>query len=320
MKAESNTVARIEVAQVNKETDWSNVVERFVVAEDVKQSSRNLYTRTLTQFFKWLNDTNRLDKIASMQLERADILDYKADLLGKHLSPLTVGSYIVAVRKFFAYLEAAKIYPNIAAGVKTPHREKGIYKEHLTDSLSKDLLDYERGKNLRDYAMVNLMIRTGLRTIEVVRADVADIAIEQGRRVLYVWGKGHDSKDNFVVLSDKAWGPLQAYLNSRKGVKGDEPLFVSNSRQNKGERLTTRTVSGVCKSGLRGIGIDSHKYTAHSLRHTTACAILKHGGQLADAQGVLRHSSPVTTQVYLESIKKELRLERAPELLLDSFI
>ena len=62
--------------------------------------------------------------------------------------------------------------------------------------------------SLRDFAIVNLILRTGLRTIEVVRADVGDITFKGNRRILRVWGKGHDTKDDFVVLTDKTYLPI----------------------------------------------------------------------------------------------------------------
>jgi len=161
------------------------------------------------------------------------------------------------------------------------------------------------------------MLRTGLRTIEIVRADVGDITFKGERRVLLVWGKGHTEKDDFVVLTEKAYEPIRAYLATRKGVKAGEPLFTSTSRQNRGERLTTRTISFLCKEGLKAIGLDGKEYTAHSLRHTTAVSMLKHGSGITDVQEVLRHTSPATSQIYTESVKEELRLERAPESVLD---
>lgn len=299
--------------------DWRDLVARFIALEDISQSSRALYSRTLTQFFLWMERVGKLPLFALKQINRTDILLYKDSLQEAGMSPLTIGSYLVAVRKFFAALETYKIYPNIAKGIKSPKKEKGFRKAHLTDSKSSELLSYAKENNtLRDFAIINLMLRTGLRTIEVVRADIGDITYKGDKRVLLVWGKGHDRKDNFVVLTDKAYQPIKEYLGTiRKGAKAGEPLFISESIRNRGARLTTRTISGLCKGDFRAIGIDSHEFTAHSLRHTTACAILKHGGQLTDAQGVLRHASPVTTQIYTESIKEEMRLQRAPEALLD---
>lgn len=296
-------------------TDWRSIVAYFIASQDVKESSRSLYTRTLSQYFLWVEATKR--DLSTMT--REDVLEYKDHLSEEGLSVLTIGSYIVAVRKFYEFAEALKLYPNIAKGVKTPRRKQQFKKQHLTDGKSADLLSYFEDKSLRDYAIVNLLLRTGLRTIEVARANVGDITFKSGKRVLLVWGKGHDEKDDFVVLTDKTYEPIKKYLEtSRKGAKAGEPLFVSHSHQNNGERLTTRTISGLCKEGLKAIGLDGKEFTAHSLRHTTAVAILTHGGSLTDAQAVLRHTSPTTTQIYTESIKEELRLQNSPEAMLDN--
>lgn len=292
---------------------WRSLVANFVSGMDVKESSRSLYTRTITQYFNWLQEEGK--DINS--LTRADILEYKDSLLSSGLSALTIGSYIVAVRKFYEWAEAEKIYPNIAKGIKTPKRVQAFKKQHLTDTKSGELLAHFQSLSLRDYAIVNLILRTGLRTIEVVRADIGDITFKGERRILKIWGKGHTEKDDFVILTEKAYQPIKDYLETRKGAKQGEPLFTSNSRQNAGERLTTRTISKICKEGLQAIGLDGKEFTAHSLRHTTAVAILKHGGSITDVQEVLRHTSPVTSQIYTESVKEEMRLENAPEAMLD---
>ena len=294
-------------------SDWRKVVGMFIASQDVKDSSRSLYTRTLSQFFLWIEKTGKVLN----SLTREDILEYKDHLLSSGLSALTISSYLVVVRKFYEWTESLLIYPNIAKGIKTPRRKQAFKKQHLSENKIGDLLEYYKEKSLRDFAIVNLLLRTGLRTIEVVRADVGDITFKGNKRVLLVWGKGHTEKDSFVVLTDKTYLPIREYLDSRKGVKSGDPLFVSNSRRNGGERLTTRTISGICKEGLREVGLDGKEFTAHSLRHTTAVEILKNGGEITDVQRVLRHTSPVTSQIYTESIEEELRLQKSPESLLD---
>jgi len=300
-------------ATISGTSNWQNVLAVFVAGQDVKESSRLLYTRTLKLFFEWVEEKGKV--IAD--LTRTDLLEYKDELFSKGLSSLSVASYLTSLRKFYEWAESEKLYPNIAKGVKTPRRVQAFKKQHLTDDKSGELLNHFHELSLRDYAIVNLILRTGLRTIEVVRADVGDITFKGNRRVLKVWGKGHDTKDDFVVLTEKAYEPIKEYLNTRKGAKVNEPLFTSDSHRNTGGRLTTRTISGLCKSGLKAIGLDGREFTAHSLRHTTAVTILKNGGDIAQAQAVLRHTSPATTQIYTESIKEELRLQTAPEQLID---
>lgn len=308
-------VVQGKAVRVGNTNSWRGLTATFIASQDVRESSRKLYTRTLTQYFLWMEKSGK----NLTTLTRQDVLEYKDYLQQQSLSSLTISSYITSVRKFYEWAEAEKLYPNIAKGIKTPRRQQAFKKQHLTDQKSKELLDHFQGLSLRDYAIVNLILRTGLRTIEVVRANIEDITFKGERRVLKVWGKGHGEKDDFVVLSDKAYIPIKNYLAAaRRGAKGGEPLFTSTSHQNYGGRLTTKTISTICKDGLKAIGLDGKEFTAHSLRHTTAVAILKHGGQLTDVQSVLRHTSPVTSQIYTESVKEELRLQNAPEMMLDN--
>ena len=299
---------------VGNRKDWRGLVASFISSQDVSESSRKLYTRTLSQYFVWMERERK----SLRTLTRKDVLEYKDYLQEQSLSSLTISSYITAVRKFYEWAEGEKLYPNIARGIKTPRRQQAFKKQHLTDAKSRELLEHFQNQSLRDYAIANLILRTGLRTIEVVRANIEDITFKGNRRILKVWGKGRIERDEFVVLSEKAYLPIRNYLAvARKGAKSGEPLFTSVSHQNYGERLTAKTISSLCKDGLKAIGLEGREFTAHSLRHTTAVAILKHGGQLTDVQSVLRHSSPVTSQIYTESVKEELRLQNAPELFLD---
>ena len=293
------------------------LVDQFLASQDVKPSSRALYRRTLNQYLKWTVGQG----LDLRDVTRIEVLQYKDDLLKRDMSSLTVGSYLTAVRKFYEWTEAAKLYPNVAKGVRTPRRKQAFRKLPLTVNQTSQLLAYfqeRQVEGLRDFAIINLLLRTGLRTIEVVTANIEDITFRSGKRILLVQGKGEVEKSSFVILTDKAYGPLQAYLDTRRAAKSSEPLFASVSNNSQGLRLTTRTISRMAKNGLRAIGLDSKHLTAHSLRHTVAVSILRAGGSLADAQGVLRHTNPATTQIYTRSIDEELRIKNAPEELVGS--
>ena len=295
---------------VNKNVSIVEAVEAFLSECDIRANSKNVYRRGLLNFFRWVDSTGR----TISELTRADILSFKETLLQTH-SNLTIAGYMVALRRFYEWTEGCKLYPNIARGIKSPKRKNAYLKEHLRENQIHELLNYFEG-NTRDYAIVNLLLRTGLRCIEVVRANVEDITFKGGQRILKIWGKGRDERDAFVVLTDKAYAPIKAYLETRGGTTLKEPLFVSTSNRNQNGRLTTRTISKICKEGLCAIGLDAHEYTAHSLRHTTAVMLLKNG-TLSDVQSVLRHASPVTSQIYTKSVEEELRLQNPSEMKLD---
>lgn len=315
MAENGRTIVRVNGTRVEagNTSTWEELVATFISSQDVKQSSRGSYVRNLSQFFYWLENEGR----ELGNLTRVDILEYKDHLFSMGLSNLTIGSYLV-VRKFYAWAESLKLYPNIAKDIKIPKRRETFRKEHLTIEKSKALLEFFETQSLRDFAIVNLLIRTGLRTIEIARADIGDITYKGDRRILKVWGKGRTEKDDFVVLSEKAYLPIKEYLATRKNARPNEPLFSCESNNNSNGRLTTRSISRICKGGLEAIGLDGREFTAHSLRHTTAVNILQNGGSITDVQEVLRHSSPDTSQIYTKSIKEEMRLKNAPELALDN--
>jgi integrase/recombinase XerD len=292
----------------------AELVDSFIQAQDVKQNSKALYRRTLAIYLSWVDS----EGYTLANIARPQILQYKEHLLASGLSSLTVGSYITSVRRFYEWAEANKYYPNVAKGIKTPKRKQQFRKQPLRPAQATALLDYFQTQALRDYAIVNLLLRTGLRTIEASRANIEDITYKGSQRVLLVHGKGRDEKDNFVLLTDKAYKPIAEYLATRKTASPSEPLFTSTSNNSTGGRLSTRTVSYTVKEGLRAIGLDERAFTAHSLRHTTAVNILRAGGSLETAQLTLRHSNPATTQIYTATLNEERRLQNSGEALLDS--
>ena len=290
------------------------LVDRFIASQDVKESSKLLYRRTLKQYFNWVEDKGYL----LSEIARPQLLEYKQNLLSSDKSSLTVGSYITSVRRFYEWTEANKFYPNVAKGIKTPKRKQQFKKQPLLPAQATALLSYYQDKALRDYAIINLLLRTGLRTIEVIRANVEDITFKGSQRVLLVHGKGRDEKDNFVLLTDKSYQPIAEYLATRGKTNSSEPLFTSTSNNSKGGRLSTRSISYIAKEGLKAIGLDERAFTAHSLRHTTAVNILRGGGSLEQAQMTLRHSNPATTQIYTATLNEERRLQNSGEALIDS--
>ena len=295
------------------EDSWRLLLEMFLSSQDICDKSRQTYSWALMRYFDWLKMTGR--RLSG--LTPADIVGYKSYLLGRQLSPLTVSAYLSALRQFYCWTEVTLFYPNIARSVKAPRMKKGFQKAPLSVEQVAQLMAYLKDKSLRNYAIVNLILRTGLRTIEVSRLDVKDVFLKRGRRVLQVWGKGMSGKDSLVILNDPAWEPIKEYLATRKGVKGTEPLFVTDGKGHRGARLSTRSIQDICKQALRAIGLDSHEFSAHSLRHSCAVMLMKNGADWKDVQRVLRHSSPVTTQIYTATIEEEIRLDYNPESILN---
>jgi len=277
---------------------------------DVSDISRAVYGRSLKQFFCWLERTGRRDQLG--QLTREDVLAYKRDLDATGHSATTISSYLSVVRQLYSWLEAKRISPNIARGVRGARRPRGFRRDCLTpDQIRQALqmLDGGQQGGLRDYAILNLLARTGLRTIEVARATVGDLRQESGQAVLWIQGKGRDSKDDFVLLLPETLQPIRLYLWIRQEEAGQPlpdgaPLFCSDSDRNAGQALTTRSISRIVKTALRRIGLDHHRLTAHSLRHSAISMAIRGGASLQQAQAMARHSDPKTTMIYAHNMDR----------------
>lgn len=290
--------------------------ERFLSSQDVCLKSKETYRYGLTQFFNYLQENDLLDS----KLTRENILEYKHSLKNKNHSASTISAYITVVRQFFNWTESIGVYPNIAKFVKGAKQARGFLKEPLTVDQVKAVLNQIDRSNLqgkRDYAMMNLLVRTGLRTIEVIRANVGDVSQSSGEAVLHIQGKGRELKDEIVILTENTLRPIREYLWARGNPGEAAPLFASISNRNQGGRLDTKTVSRKVKSFFLEVGLTSKKHTAHSLRHTAATMAIRAGAQPHDVQGLMRHSDINMTMRY---VHKTNRIENAPERHIDSFL
>ena len=156
---------------------------------------------------------------------------------------------------------------------------------------------------------MSLMVTTGLRTIEIVRANIEDmrtisIDLETSFTALYIQGKGHKERTDYVKLSPKVEDAIKAYLTARGKAKEEEPLFSSLSNRDSNERMTTRSISRIVKDHLLQAGLDSDRLTAHSLRHTAGTLNLLAGGSLEETKQLLRHTNINTTLIYSHALER----------------
>lgn len=239
--------------------------------------------------------------------------------------PSTANTYLTAVKSLFKWLESVKAYPNVASvkGVKLSNMHR---KDALTPAQAKRVLQVLKGDTLqakRDFALVNLLIRVGLRSVEVTRSRLGDLRNRGDQTILLVQGKGRVEKDALVVLTEATLGPIYDYLAARRQegrevVGEDSPLFASLSNKTYGKPLSTRSIRQIAKEALRAAGLDSERLTTHSFRHSAVTFALLGGASVRQAQALARHSNLSTT---LGTYAHDLdRVSQAPESLVDSFL
>ena len=226
--------------------------------------------------------------------------------MANNKSASTISMYMTALKKLYKYLET-KGFKNIASDLKGAKQKRNYSKDPLTKDQAKDLLksiDRTTNEGKRNYAIIQLLITTGLRTIEIERANIEDIRNVANNSVLYVMGKGRDAKDEYVKLTYETLKAINEYLVTRKTTNNKEPLFTSLSDRTNGQRLKTRSIRDIIKKAYKNIGITNDKITTHSLRHTAITLSLIGGTPLQEVQQMARHSNINTTMIYAHNLKR----------------
>ena len=276
--------------------DW----EKYL---DAKPRTVEAYTKNLKAFYRYLREETPGE---ASQPTRETILKYRDHLKAKY-KPATVQAYLEAVKLFFEWTDLAGLYPNIARHVKGPKLDRSFKKDYFTANQAGNILDginRDTLQGLRDYAIVLLMVTTGARAVEITRANLEDLRTAGGDPVLYLQGKGHDEKADYVKLAPETETAIRAYLKERGTAPGNAPLFACISNRNQGGRMTTRSISRLAKGHMKEAGYDSDRLTAHSLRHTAATLNLLNGGTLEETQQLLRHTSINTTLIYSHALER----------------
>lgn len=286
------------IAQRN--SNFEDMLNRFVQFVDVSQLSTKTYINGVRVFLRYLSENG----ISTPT--RETVLQYKKDLMQTR-SANTTALYLSSLRRFFAWCESEKLYGNITLGVKSPRVDTGHKKDAFSAQQLKEIISGIERKGIkgkRDYAIFALTAATGLRTCEVIRADIGDIRNVNGETLLYIQGKGKTSKSDFVKLSEHVLTAIREYLATRGHVEDNEPLFASVSHRNFGGRMTTRSISRICKSAMIHSGFNSKRLTAHSLRHSAVTIALLQGLPIQEVSQFARHSNISVTLIYAHDIER----------------
>lgn len=301
MKTLNNNITSLAVAE-NKNL----YIDTFLNNIDTAETTREAYKKGLKKFFIFLSDNN------IKSITQADIINYKNYLI-KNNKATTINLCITALKRFYKFLYNHYGIMDYTQELKTITLNREHKKDGLNIKQARELLTST--DNLRDKAIIKLLLTGALRTIEIERANIEDLTIKGNNYILQIQGKGHEKKDDYIIITDSTYKAINEYLQTRKNKKPSDPLFTSNSHNNNNGRLTTRSIRRIIKNNLLNIGIDTPKITTHSLRHTAITQAIINGADLLQAQALARHKSPTTTQIYIDEIVNEKAKETTANIL-----
>jgi len=286
--------------------DMNEKITEYIDFLDLKEISKESYKKQLIKYNEYLEANNITDP------NRSVILAYKEFLVKEKLSSASIQKALVVLKGFYKYLKLSGIEEDITYAVKgvkvaTTYKRQPLAEEDIKKIIHNARKKATDLKGKRNLAILAILFTTGLRAIEVERADIEDIDIVGDGYVLYIQGKGRDDKDNFVKLTYDVYQILLSYLEERNTANlldRGNPLFTTFKRDKTEIRMKTAVIRTMVKDSFRAIGLDSRAFSAHSTRHSFATLSLIQGASILEVKESLRHSSITSTQIYSHLVEK----------------
>lgn len=274
-----------------------NYLMRFI---NYLQATKNLSAKTLkayksdlTQFFNFEEDVLHPDICAFISHLNNDL----------KLKDTSIRRKIITLKNFYDYLLN---YDFISASpfLKLKFRfkkEKRLPKTLAVADVSKILNCFQiqpallsafaKREYIRDAALMDLLISTGIRVGEAAAITLEDVILSE--RTLLIHGKGRKQR-LIYISSPTTWERIKTLIKERKKTECKH-LFVNRY----GQPISIHGIEDIYKkyAKMAHIGVKS---TPHYLRHTFATNLLANGADLRSVQEILGHASVATTQIYTE--------------------
>jgi len=269
------------------------VIERFrasQIAAGKSEQTAKTYAHAVSQFGRWLEQNGGAVEAPT----RHDVQSYVTWMVSRGKSPVTIEKVFAALTAYAEFLHR----PEIVQEIRRPpvRKVRNVAPKSLERNERNRLLRaVEQSGNLRDTAIVYMLLYAGLRVSELCGLDREDVVLSDRKGTVHVRrGKGDVARN--VPLAHEARFHLSRYLESRKD---DNPaLFVSGQ----GRRISARTVEWMLKR---------YGTYPHALRHTFCRTLVSNGVDLATVAELAGHADVNMTRRYAKPSQEEL--ERAVE-------
>jgi len=288
-----------------KELKLSELLPSFLAECDCRSNSIARYALEIELFHRWII---RHD-LTLNTCKKEHFIEYKRFLLdSKHIT--TVRNYMSSVRVFYHWMEANNHANDITLNVKLPRQEDTIKRRDLSPIEAKRLIEsIDRSTDIgkRDYAIVNLMLRSGLRKAELLSICIGDIIQVGSEFGINIRRKG-DYQKRMVPITSCLFDIIEDYITTRSNITNEDPLFICYAYNRRLLPLKGPTVYSLVKKAFQKIGLSGSEYTSHSLRHTAInLALDAPGSDLQTAMIFANHKSIAVTQLYLKGRQQRLK-------------
>ncbi len=280
--------------------DESPVKKLVTDYEAFLREERRLAAIVVTRYTKlvevWLRDHFGQGPAVLGTLSGAEIVAYIRKR-SPNMAPKSAKMMASALRSFLRYAhyrgyirdDLAICIPSMADWSRTAI-PRGISQEHIRRVLAQ--CDRRVPAGRRDYAILMLLSRLGLRAGEVSSLTLDDFNWEKG--CLHVRGKG---TENQLPLPPDVGQAIVAYLKQGRPGSNSRQVFLRSRAPFVGFKRQV-AILGVVARSLKRAGIDSPRKGCHQFRHALATEMLRRGASLGEIGELLRHRHVQTTTIY----------------------
>lgn len=251
------------------------VVENFVAHLTTQKQisigvARN-YAYSVTRFLKWAK---------TIQPTRTKAVEYFRYLSERNYANSTISNIIIALNHYFSFIgKRYKMTP------PKQHKREFVF---LTTEEAHALVKVI--PNLRDRAIVLMLLYTGMRVSELCNLNISDLHLDSREILIRDTKNYHDRK---VIVSETCVNVLREYLATVKNYDND-PVFMSRKRK----RISRNRVYSLVRRYGKIAGIPK-RVTPHVLRHTLATAMIVEGASVVEVKEQLGHRSLESTLRYV---------------------
>jgi site-specific recombinase XerD len=241
------------------------------------------------------------------RIQARDVIEYVRRQARTHTAQSTK-SIVIALRSFLRFLhyrgiirtDLASVVPAVACW-----RMRGLPKHLSVDEVHRVLerCDQRTPIGQRNYAILLLLARLGLRAGEIVALQLEDIDWEHAQITIRS-NKGRGWAQ--MPLPTEVGKALARYLRHGRPPCSCRHVFV-RSLAPYVPLSTSADIAGLTRSALQKAGVESARKGAHLFRHGLATAMLRGGATLDEISQVLRHRDPDTTALYAKVDVEALR-------------
>lgn len=273
------------------------------LASCASAETRGTYDRALREFLRWQQHEGGTFSGTD------DVLKYRKFLEKKRkLSPASVATYLTALRRVCEHMvRTGVLATNPAIGVSCTQTTRAHTHDMMSAKEIETLLaaiDSGDERGTRDLALMRLMVVCGLTPVELVRADIGDVALAGRRGTLAVQRKGRKKKDTIIELPTEVKQAIREYLAFRSHARKNEPLFESSGNRTRGERMTPRGLRSRISFYLSKAGFSStakRTLSPVSLRHTAVALSVLRGATIEEVRTKFHIGTDTTARLYIKT-------------------